>query len=423
MKNKAQSRETLYVRLLACIQFSHIVDFVVLMPLGPTLMESLGITPVQFASLVSSYNFSAGVAGFLFATVADKFDRKRMLVFCLAGFIIGTILCGLAGTFTYLLAARVLTGIFGGVLNALVFTIASDLVPAKRRGNAMGLIMASFSIASVLGVPIGLWIADTFSWHYTFYFIAFFSVFIYVAAIFVFPKMPSKEEAESALATLKRFGLMLCHRRYLSSYVLIFVVAMSMFLLIPFLSPYSVKNMGVAATDLKYMYLIGGACTIISARLIGKLTDRLGALKLYIFLALASAIPVYLYSHAGPVSFTLYLTLSAFFMMIVSGRMIPCMTLISMVPEDRERGSFMSLTNSIRSIGSASATFLAGLMISEGNSGELVGFDHVGLLSIALMFVTIVIIMNVDRKRVEHRYAQDETEGAPEAYSSVELGN
>lgn len=420
MENKVQSRESLYVRLLACIQFSHIVDFVVLMPLGPTLMESLGIVPVQFGSLVSSYNFSAGVAGFFFATVADKFDRKRMLVFCLGGFIIGTVLCGVAGSFSYLLAARVLTGIFGGILNALVFTIATDLVPAKRRGNAMGLIMASFSIASVLGVPIGLWIADTFSWHYTFYFIAFFTLFIYVAAIFVFPLMPAKEKTESALETLKRFGLLLRQKRYMSSYILIFVVAMSMFLLIPFLSPYSVKNIGINVHDLKYMYLIGGACTIVSARLIGKFTDRLGALKLYIFLALASAIPVYLYSHTGPISFVLYLILSAFFMMIVSGRMIPCMTLISMVPEERERGSFMSLTNSIRSIGSASATFLAGLMISEGSSGELVGFDHVGLLSIALMFITIVIIMKVDRKRVEHRYDHDEDE--TNAFASVELG-
>ncbi len=408
MENTLKSRESLYVRLLACIQFSHIVDFVVLMPLGPTLMESLGITPVQFASLVSSYNFSAGVAGFLFATIADKFDRKKMLMICLTGFIVGTVFCGLAPNFNYLLGARIVTGIFGGILNALVFTIASDLVPPKRRGNAMGLIMASFSVASVLGVPIGLSIADATSWHYTFYFIAFFTLFIYVAAFFVFPNMPAKENTESALETLKRFGQVLGRTRYLSSYLLIFIVPMSMFLLIPFLSPFSVKNIGIDVHDLKYMYLIGGACTIVSARLIGKLTDRFGALNLYNILVVISTIPVYWYTHTGPISFGLYLVLSALFMTMVSGRMIPCMTLISMVPCESERGSFMSLTNSIRSIGSASSTFLAGLMISEGVSGELVGFGRVGLLSIALMFATIVIIIIVDRKRSEHRYDSDE---------------
>lgn len=405
------SQESLYVRILAAIQFSHIVDFVVLMPLGPTLMDALSISPVQFASLVSSYNFSAGLAGFVFATIADKFDRKKMLMISLAGFIIGTILCGFSPNFNYLLSARIITGVFGGVLNALVFTIATDLVPAKRRGRAMGLIMASFSIASVLGVPIGLAISDYINWHYTFFFIAFFTCFIYVAAFCIFPKMPAKENTHSAAETFKRFGQLITKRQYSSSYFLILIVAMSMFLLIPFLSPYAVKNMGIHALDLKYMYLIGGACTIVSARLIGVMTDRFGALKLYILLALISSIPVYLYTHAGKMLFVPYLIISAFFMMIVSGRMIPCMTLISMVPNENERGSFMSLTNSIRSVGSASATFLAGLMISEGSRGELVGFSNVGILSIGLMLLSILIIF-ITNKKMMIRMGPD-TEGHP----------
>lgn len=405
------SQESLYVRILAAIQFSHIVDFVVLMPLGPTLMDALSISPVQFASLVSSYNFSAGLAGFVFATIADKFDRKKMLMISLAGFIIGTILCGFSPNFNYLLSARIITGVFGGVLNALVFTIATDLVPAKRRGRAMGLIMASFSIASVLGVPIGLAISDYINWHYTFFFIAFFTCFIYVAAFCIFPKMPAKENTHSASETLKRFGQLITKRQYSSSYLLILIVAMSMFLLIPFLSPYAVKNMGIQALDLKYMYLIGGACTIVSARLIGVMTDRFGALKLYILLALISSIPVYLYTHAGKMLFVPYLIISAFFMMIVSGRMIPCMTLISMVPSEKERGSFMSLTNSIRSVGSASATFLAGLMISEGSRGELVGFSNVGVLSIGLMLLSILIIF-ITSKKMMMRISPDH-EGHP----------
>lgn len=417
MHTAADSKESLYVRILAAIQFSHIVDFVVLMPLGPTLMDALQISPVQFASLVSSYNFSAAVAGFFFATIADKFDRKKMLLICLAGFIIGTILCGLSPDFNLLLLARISTGLFGGVLNALVFTIVTDLVPAKRRGRAMGLIMASFSLASVLGVPIGLTIADYVNWHYTFFFIAFFSSFIFVAAYFIFPNMPAKENTVAAVETLKRFARLVGKRQYASSYLLILIVAMSMFLLIPFLSPYAVKNIGISALDLKYMYLIGGACTIVSARLIGVMTDKYGALKLYIFLALISAVPVFLYTHAGVMSFALYLLISAIFMMIVSGRMIPCMTLISMVPTERERGSFMSLTNSIRSVGSASATFLAGLMITEGPAGELVGFGFVGILSIALMLVSILIILSTHKKMMLRLRSSTELKPSGENYS------
>lgn len=390
-----QKLENKFVFILAAIQFAHIVDFVVLMPLGPTLMKDFGINPAAFGTLVSSYNFSAGAAGLLFSTIADRFDRKKLLNYSLAGFIIGTVLCGLAPTYSLLLSGRILTGIFGGVLNILVFALVTDLVPFERRGRAMGTVMASFSVASVLGIPIGLAIADISSWHWTFFFIAAVGFLIAVAGFKILPNQPVINERHSAIEVLRRFVLLLRNKDYIRAYGLILMIAMSMFLLIPFLSPYAVKNMGIRADQLKYMYFVAGLFTVISARYIGKLTDRHGAFKIFAFLALASTIPVWFYTNLGHTEFSLYLVVSCFFMVIVSGRMIPVMTMASEVPDVHERGSFMGLLNSIRSFGTASATLIAGLLIKENTIGEMIYFDRVGYATITLTVLSVFVAASV----------------------------
>ncbi len=387
--------ENKYVFLLAAIQFAHIVDFVILMPLGPTLILDFGISPAQFGSLVSSYNFSAALTGLLFSTIADRFDRKKLLDLCMIGFIVGTILCGLAPTFTLLLLGRILTGVFGGILNILVFALVTDLVPFERRGNAMGVVMASFSVASVLGIPIGLGIADFISWHWTFFFIAFFSSFIAFAAWRILPNRPVEKDCTPAKEVLLRFVILLKRFDYLRAYGLILMTAMSMFFIIPFLSPYAVHNMGVKTEQLKYMYLIAGLVTIVTARLIGKFTDRSGSLKVFSTIAVCSIIPIWFYTNSGILSFPVYLVLSALFMSLVSGRMIPVMTMVSQVPDQKDRGTFMGLLNSLRSFGTASATLMAGLIISEDANGNILGFDRVGYITISLTVLSIFVAASV----------------------------
>lgn len=383
--------ENKYVFILAAIQFAHIVDFVVLMPLGPTLMLDFDINPAQFGSLVSSYNFSAGAAGLLFSTIADRFDRKKLLNLSMVGFVIGTVLCGIAPSFTLLLLSRILTGVFGGILNILVFALVTDLVPFERRGRAMGTVMASFSIASVLGIPIGLAIADISSWHWTFFFIATMGAVIGVVGFKSLPRQQVTAEKRRPLEVLKRFWELLKKPEYLRAYGLILMIAMSMFLLIPYLSPYAVNNMGIESNQLKYMYFVAGLCTVMTARWIGKLTDQHGSLKIFSILALMSTVPVWFYTHSGDIGFVPYLILSALFMTIVSGRMIPVMTMVSEVPEITERGTFMGLLNSIRSFGTASATLIAGFLISESVSGEMVGFDRVGYITIVMTILSVFV--------------------------------
>ncbi len=390
MSQEDLKQERVFVLLLAAIQFAHIVDFVVMMPLGPVLIKEFGITPAQFGGLVSSYNYAGAVAGILFGLIADRFARKTLLGWIMAGFIIGTFLCGMAPTFSLLVTARIFTGVFGGVLNSLVLAIVTDLVPFERRGTAMGVVMSSFSVASVLGVPLGLTIADYLGWKWTFFFIASFSIFIWLAALKVLPAIAPEMTCASPKEILKRYVRIGVKGDYLKAYSLIFLAAMTMFILIPFLAPYAVSNIGIETHQIKYMYFFGGAATVLTARFFGKLTDRIGALKMYTILALISIAPVLLYTNAGQMSVVLYVLMGMFFMTIVSGRMIPCMTLISSVPAQEDRGTFMGLLNSVRSLGSATATLIGGLIIVEGSNG-MQNFDKSGFLSIFLVIVTIFV--------------------------------
>lgn len=381
------------------VQFIHLVDFVIIMPLGPRFMSDFQITPTQFASLVSSYNFAAGTSAILLGTFADKFDRKKLLVLMSFGLGAGTVLCGLADSFATLITARIMAGFFGGMVGALILAIVADIVPYERRGKAMGVLMTAFSVASVVGLPLGLLIADTYGWE-TCFFVISAIVFIISLVIWIsFPNLISSEKGIGGFKAIKRYYEFIFVKGYWLSFLFIFAVSMSMFMIIPFLAPYAVKNMGIAVEEIKYMYLAGGLCTILTARFIGILTDRWGALKSYVLVAVVSIAPILLYTNAGPMSLTPYLIIGSFFMIMVSGRMIPCMTLISAVPSSEERGGYMGVVNSLRAFGSASATFIGGLIISETDGGELVGFSNAGLLAIAVTLLSCALGYLLAKKR------------------------
>lgn len=372
-------------------------------------MRVLDVSPIQFASLVSSYSFSAAIAGVAYGVIADRFDRKALLIWSFVGFIVGTLLCGLTDDFHMLLSARIIAGCFGGVLNGIVFAVVTDLIPFHRRGGALGIIMSAFSIASVLGVPIGLAIADQFGWQKSFWFIAAFGLPILAASQYVFPPLKEHIQKNSPLEDLKRFGKLLLNFDYFRSYLLILIIGLSTFMIIPFLAPYAVKNVGITESDLKYVYLVGGFFTIISSRIIGKSTDRIGAFKMFIALVLFSFIPIYLYTNATFMSLALYLALSTMFMASVSGRFIPVMTMVSEISEPQDRGTFMGLLNSIRALASALATLIAGAIVVEAPSGKLERFTEVGYLSI--VFSILALLMGaVVNKMLTKKLAMRESE-------------
>ncbi len=359
------------------------------MPLGPVLMRDLNITPLQFGSLVSSYNISAAITGLIYGLVADRYGRKLMMEINFVGFITGTIFCGLSNSFEALLISRIIAGGFGGTLTAVVLAMVTDLIPFQRRGKAMGTVMSAFSVASVLGVPLGLLIAEKYSWHITFYFIAFFSIAVLLLSSLSFPKLNEHVQITSALENLKRVLNLLFKVDYLKAYALIFLNVFSLFTIIPYLSPYAVKNIGILETDLKYMYLIAGFFTIITARIFGKATDHFGAVKVLSFVAVISCIPIYFYTNAGKMELPLFIAMSTFFMTLVSGRMIPLMTMTSEICLPQDRGTYMGLLNSIRSLGSALATLFAGLFIVEATDGILTGFHKIGYFSVTFSIILI----------------------------------
>lgn len=396
------AKEKMIIFILASVQFLHILDFVVLMPIGPMLMEQLSMTPAQFGSLVSSYNFSAGIIGIFFGLIADRFERKKLLIWCFIFFGIATILCGIAPNMQILFMARLLSGAFGGILNTIVFIIVTDLIPVERRGRAMGIILASFSITSIVGIPIGLIIAESFSWRHTFILIGVISLLVVLLAKMVLPIIPVTNTNINLRANFRRLFSIATNKNYISSYLLISTMAFSGFLLFPYLSPYVVKNMGLPETDLKYIYLVGGIFTVFATKFIGQLSDRFDEAKVFLPLALLSIPLVYLYTTVTSISLTVLLCISTPFMIVFSGRIVPVMTLISKIPKQEERGTFMGIFHSLRSLAGALASLIAGLMMSETSDGKLMYFDRTGYLAILFILFGIYITFTISKKVKEN---------------------
>ncbi|MBA2405180.1 MAG: MFS transporter [Bdellovibrionales bacterium] len=394
----ALKKERYYILILSAIQIAHILDFVIMMPLGPRFMRVFDINPTEFSSLVSAYTFSAGIVGFFGALYADHFDRKKFLMFNFTGFIIGTYMCAVAPNFAALLIARIVAGAFGGILNACVLSMVADLIPFERRGTAMGVVMSSFSLASVLGVPLGLYIAQIFDWHAAFYLIVIIGIIFWFAAFFILPSVKVRTTKLSIKENLKNFKVILGQKDYLQSFTLTSVLGFGIFMIVPFLSPYMVGNVGLTEAQLPFIYLAGGTCTIISARMIGKACDKIGSYKVFRFVAAVSIIPIFLLTNLPQVHIVLALMCSSLFMMSGSGRFIPAMTIVSAVVKPQDRGTFMSLENSARQLSSGLASQIAGLIIGAGAAGALTNYNVVGYIGIATSLVAILIAFKIKTK-------------------------
>ena len=392
-------KERWYVIILAAIQIAHILDFVIMMPLGPRFMRVFNITPVEFSTLVSAYTFSAGIVGFFGALYADHFDRKKFLLFNFTGFIVGTYMCAIAPNFGALLIARIIAGAFGGILNANVLSLVSDLIPFQRRGAAMGVVMSAFSISSVLGVPTGLYIANAFDWHWTFYFICIIGVIFWILSAIILPSVKVRSEPKSFKENLLNFRTILIQKDYLQSFLLTSVLGFGVFMIIPFISPYMVRNVGLTEEQLPLIYLIGGACTIVSARIIGKLCDKIGSFRVFRVVAIISIVPILLLTNL-PAGLPLWMALVAtsLFTMTGSGRFIPAMTIISAVVKPQDRGTFMSLENASRQISSGAASQMAGIIIGATSAGALTHYNYVGFIGIITSIVAIYIAFRIKNK-------------------------
>ena len=377
------------------MQFTNIVDFMILMPLAPQLMRLFEIDPRHFGFLVSAYTFAAAASGFIAAFWIDRFSRKRALLVMYTGFVLATALCGVAPSYPLLLAARVVAGIFGGVIGALVLTIIADVIPYSRRARGTAVVSAAFSLAVVFGVPMGLWIAAHFSWRAPFLVLAGVSVVAWLVAWRVVPSLDAHVrggERRNPLAQLKAvFGV----PNHLRAFAFMIVLMTSVFMVVPFIAAYNVANVGVREVDLSYIYFAGGLATLFTAPLIGWLADRYGKKRLFTILAFISLIPLVVMTHLPSVPLAGAVAVSVLFFVFVPGRFGPAMALITGSVAPRLRGSFMSFNGAVQQLGAGAASLAAGLVIGRGSNGALTGFDWAGWCAVAATLVAVVLALRI----------------------------
>lgn len=389
--------EAFIIAILAIIQFTVILDFMVLSPLGAILLEELNVKTSQFGLVVSAYAFSAGISGLLAAGFADKFDRKKLLMFFYAGFLIGTVLCAIANTYQFLLIARIITGIFGGVISSVSFAIITDLFKAQVRGRVMGFVQMAFAASQILGIPVGLSMANNFGWHSCFWLIAVFGtivgiiIFIYMKPVEDHLEKPSDRNAVQHLTNT------LSHPEYLRAFLGTTLLATGGFMLMPFGSAFSNKNLGIEMTDLYLLYLIPGIFSIFIGPIIGKLSDTMGKYKIFVIGTIISIVVVAIYTRLGITPLWLIVTLNVILFIGINARMISSSALITAIPEPQDRGAFMSVNSSVQQISGGIASAIAGLIVIQSPSGVLLRYDILGFVVIGSMLVAAFLMYLLDR--------------------------
>jgi predicted MFS family arabinose efflux permease len=373
------------------------MDFMVMMPLGPQIMQAFQIGPAAFATAVSAYSWCAGLSGLFGATYIDRFDRRRLLLTMYALFALSNLACALASSYPLLLAARAFAGITGGVLGSVIMAIISDVIPAERRGAATGIVMTAFSIAAVAGVPAGVLLGAHLGWSAPFYLLVILSMLVWYACSRVVPSLTEHLAARPATfaEVLPRLWRLATLPNHLRAFLLTFVVMASHMMVIPFISPSLVANHGVKPAQLAWLYMAGGAATFFTSRAIGRLSDRYGRRRTFVVLGILSMFPVLAITHLPDIPYLGMLLFFPVFMVLLSGRMIPMQALITTVPEARERGAFLSLNSATQSLATGCGAWFGGLLLSSGANGQIVGYGLNGLIAVCVAAFGIVWIFQV----------------------------
>jgi predicted MFS family arabinose efflux permease len=388
------------IALLAIVQFTVILDFMVMAPLGDMLMKSMRLDAPQFASAVSAYAFSAGVSGLLAAGFADKYDRKKLLLVFYVGFILGTLLCATATSFTLLLFGRIVTGLFAGVLGAVAMAIVADLFTFDQRGRVMGFVQMSFAVSQVAGIPIGLYLANQFNWHAPFLLIVGFSS-ISAGFISYFLRPVTKHmEQRSQQKPLLHLQKTISHKNYWLPFITTALLSIGGFMMMPFSTPFLINNVGVRQAQLPMIYVIMGVCSMITLPMIGKLSDRIGKLTTFIAGSILAATMVVIYSNLTPVPLWQVITISALMFAGIMSRMIPSQALMTAVPKKEDRGAFMSINSSLQQIAGGVASVIAGMVIVQQHGGKLLHFNTLGYIVISIMGVCAYCMFRINRQAV-----------------------
>jgi MFS transporter, DHA1 family, inner membrane transport protein len=370
--------EWLLLLMLAAVQFTVAVDFVIMMPLGPQLMRIFAIDTPAFNFAVAAYSGAAGLSAVVAAFFLDRFDRKTVLLWIYAGFAIGTLLCAVAPNYLALVFARGLAGCFGGIVGGIALAMVGDLVPDARRASAVGTVMSAFSVAQVAGVPLGLYLADALGWHVPFLWLATVSGIIWIFALIRLPKVRAHLAMSRSETPVRRFIGILDNSNHLRALALTAVITLGGFMIFPDLANYLVANVRLSSGELRWVYLIGGGATLFTMNGVGQLADRFGRMRVFSIMMVCSIFVAFLTTNLPVVPATVAVAVSTIFMISMTGRFVPAMAMITSSVEPEHRGGFMSVNSAVAHICAALAATAAGWVIRDGPEHRLVGFGLVG---------------------------------------------
>lgn len=389
--------EGVLIAMLAAINFTHIMDFVIMAPLSPFLKESMLISTEQFGYLVSIYTFAAAAGAVLAFFNIDKYDRRTAVLFLYAGFIIANVLCAFAPQYKFFMMARFFAGLFGGVLNVLIMSVIGDVIPMERRGKATGMVMAAFSAASVIGIPSGLILADLYKdYHAPFWLLSGLSLVVGILLLLKFPSIKKHLEYTGPktppMEILKSFAIDTNIQRAL---LFMFLLMIAGFTVVPFISDYLVNNVGLTKEELKYVYLCGGLATVFSSILVGKLSDKFGKVKTFVIAGLVSIIPIGVVTILPEMQLGYVLMFNVIFFMCFGARFVPAMTLMTSCVMPHRRGSFLSISSAVQQLASGVAVLISSTIIVNGAKGELYHFGWVGVVACTATVLCIFVSLRI----------------------------
>lgn len=391
--------EKFVIACLSMLQFTVIVDFMVLSPLGAILMPEMGISTAQFGLVVSAYAISAGVSGLLAAGFADRFDRKKMLLFFYVGFVLGTLLCGVVNSYHWLLLARIFTGVFGGVIGSVSFAIITDMFRMEVRGRVMGFVQMAFSASQVLGIPIGIYLAARFNWHAPFLMIVTVAAPVGIVIFWKLRPVTAHLEGREKKNAFVHLWQTVSNRFYLRGLTATMLLATGGFMIMPFSSAFLVNNVLIPETRLSLIFFITGLVSIVTGPILGRMSDSLGKYRLFVFGSLLSMVMVTVYTSLGPNPIWVVILVNTILWIGISSRMISSSALISGVPEMQDRGAYMGLNSSIQQVSGGIASFAAGLIVYQPTkSAPLQHYDIVGYVTVGTMIVTVIMMYFIDRR-------------------------
>lgn len=390
--------QKIVIALLALTQFTVVLDFMVMSPLGDLLMKSMTITPTQFGLVVSSYAFSAGVSGLLTAGFADRYDRKTLLLFFYIGFIVGTLFCGLATTYEAIIAARIITGLFGGVIGSISMAIITDIFTLQQRGRVMGVVQMGFGASQVLGIPISLYLANIWGWKSPFIMIVGLSTILALVIMQAMKPVTKHLELQSDRNAISHLWHTVAKRHYRIGFLATALLSIGGFMMMPFGSVYAINNLKVTPHQLPLIFMVSGIGSLIIMPMIGRLSDKVDKFKLFTVASVWMVIMILIYTNLPPIPLWMIIILNVMMMMGIMSRMIPATTLTTAIPVMQDRGAFMSINASLQQIAGGLASFGAGMIVyQKDNFSPLEHYNTLGIVASAISILCIYMIYRVSQ--------------------------